>query len=259
MRQWATAMAVILLLTPWVCKAAGGGATVRLRQRAGVVDNTIRLSDLLPDDAPAEVRKKARSVELGRSPLPGSYRVFAGAELTPHIKASGLNQVSVPEHVVVEHQGWAISRLAVVRAISEFLRARNVMGDLPLEFEIVGSPSATEELPSLRVERVRWDERLRVTEFTLRCVTNGCGSFLVRSSSRSVIAATKKFLEPRVWLAKAGKPALLTLAGGGMRISLRVVCLERGALGQTIRVREKGTHREYRAEVVGAEALRAAL
>jgi len=230
---------------------------VRLRQRAGVVENTIRLSDLLPEDVPAELLERAKAVELGRSPQPGSYRVLSAGEITARMREIRLTQISVPQQVVVERQALPVSREAVKRAVVEFFRSAN---EYPaFDFEIVGSPVMSGHPSSLVVESARWDERLHRTEFSLRCADKACGSFLVRSASRTETAAVKKMLRPKVWLARAGQPALLTFDGGGMRISLRVVCLERGTLGQTIRVRESGTHREFRAEVTGAGTVRATL
>jgi flagella basal body P-ring formation protein FlgA len=58
-------------------------------------------------------------------------------------------------------------------------------------------------------------------------------------------------------LAEAGKPAMLRFDGRGLRIWMRVLCLERGALGQEIRVRDPENHRVFHAEVTGVAELRA--
>ena len=58
-------------------------------------------------------------------------------------------------------------------------------------------------------------------------------------------------------LAKSGSPVSLIVAGEGFRITLPVICLQPGALGQRIRVRDPAGTRILIAEVVSAETLRA--
>ena len=60
-------------------------------------------------------------------------------------------------------------------------------------------------------------------------------------------------------LTQPGDSATLILENDGIRISLAVVCLQRGFLRQEIRVRDAAGQRVYRAEVVGAGLLRAPL
>lgn len=60
-------------------------------------------------------------------------------------------------------------------------------------------------------------------------------------------------------LAEKGKPATLILDSGTMRISVRVICLQAGALNQEIRVLDARTRHVFHAEVVGAGLLHAAL
>ncbi len=58
---------------------------------------------------------------------------------------------------------------------------------------------------------------------------------------------------------RAGSPATLLLEGDHMHIQLPVVCLENGAIGQTIRVASKDRRQTYNAQVFDGATLRGRL
>lgn len=72
-----------------------------------------------------------------------------------------------------------------------------------------------------------------------------------RSSSHSAPVA--------MTLVKSGQNVLLTLERGEMRIQIPGVCLDRGAMGDHVRMRDVATRRVFEAEVSGAGSLRARL
>jgi Chaperone for flagella basal body P-ring formation len=259
---------VCCVVSSTVCKAAGREGVVRLNGRAGVAGETIRLSDLLPADAPANLRVAAVGVELGRSPQLGSRRTLSEEQITQDLKSHPeiLARLFIPERVTVARRGWTIRPVLVKNAIRDFAEKQHWnLG--PGDFgavELSGNPQALTGTPALLVQNALQDSVRHRLQFVLRCADmKVCGSFLVSTAmplSLSHVAMARQSLRRNgKTLARAGESALLSINGVNLRISLRVICLEPGLLGQTIRVRDANSRRIFRAEVVGSGALRASL
>lgn len=77
--------------------AAAQSRQVHLLSEVAVRRDNVRLSDLLP--AEASVRMPAEAIDLGRTPQPGSFRVFTREQLRRRI--GGGIEVEIPEQVVV--------------------------------------------------------------------------------------------------------------------------------------------------------------
>ncbi len=262
---------VCLAWSAVVCPAAGREGVVRLNERAGVAGEAIRLSDLLPADAPAAVRAAALSVELARSPQLGSPRILSreqiGRGLLGHADLPA--RFSIPEQVTIVRQGWPIRPGSVRKAVLDFAGKQD-WGLGPSDsvaLELSGNPQALVEDPGLAVQSADADKLRHRLRFVVRCIRpQACGGFLV---SASLPADFSNGLHPRTGLGakpkqgeilvRAGQPAVLNMRSGNMSIFLRVVCLERGSMGQTIRAREGNSHRIFRAQVVGAGVLRSRL
>jgi hypothetical protein len=69
-------------------------------------------------------------------------------------------------------------------------------------------------------------------------------------ASPRVQAAVFSSPRPSTPLVRAGSPATLHLEGAHIHISLSVICLENGAMGQTIRATSKDRHQVYTVQVV---------
>ena len=262
-------------------------AAVRLRDAVEVKGNRVWLSDLLPANAPSALQKAGAAIELGHAPQPGSARVFAAEQIASKLvrRPEVLHQLSIPAEITVRNLGWPITEATVRIAISRFLREPGRLepgqrGDLPdaARFEGLNSVAAAEEHPSLQMTGLAWDNRQQSVQVRLRCSSRvSCGSFLVHvilpaargdewhhqiepaigldSPEAALLAAT----EDGPALAEKGKPAILILDEGSMRISVRVVCLQRGALNQQIRVLDAKSRRVFYAQVVGAGELHGTL
>ena len=265
---------VCLTFNSLVGKAAGREGVVRLKERAGVAGEAIRLSDLLPADAPAQVRALAMGVELGRSPHLGSPRILSGEQITRHLNAhpDWLALFSIPDHVTVVRQGWPIKPDLIRQTIFEFATKQNwsLGSESSLTLLWSGSPHALIDNPALTVHHADQDNLRHQLRFAVGCVNKQtCGTFLVsarlpanfsRGGQMGAASGTKPGARKRrEILAYAGKPAMLTMDDGNIRILLRVICLDSGSLGQTIRTRQANSHRIFSAEVVGAGSLRASL
>ncbi|MGP8258700.1 MAG: hypothetical protein ACLQM6_01975 [Acidobacteriaceae bacterium] len=127
---------------------------------------------------------------------------------------------------------------------------------------------ATSSAPQLKVESIeRWgDHRMK---FRLNCVkSEECLPFFVAVQWSQEEATPPEFADhssTAISLAKpgsssytlrAGSPAVLLLEGDHIHIQLPVVCLENGAIGQTIRVTSPDHRQTYTAEVGDGAVLR---
>jgi hypothetical protein len=286
-------LATMLLVVPPSGWCAGNQETqkndsvVRLRDSVEVKQNRVWLSDPLPPGAPAAIRNALASIELCPSPQPGSVRVLDAEQIEARLagQLGLLGQLAIPARITIRYTGWPIAEERVRVAISEFLRQqswndRGGRRDLPdaARLEWTRPLSATVESPKLEVVGLDWDDRQQSAQVRLRCSPRtSCGSFLVHVVLSPPLA--------REWrqqlalgsdlnssggrpaagngnssvLAEKGKPATLVLDDGSMRISVRVICLQRGVLNQEIRVVEARSRHVFHAEVVGMGLLHANL
>jgi hypothetical protein len=265
---------IFALLSPLLCHAAEGRALVRLCERAGVAGETIRLSDFLPPENSAAIRDQAAAIELGRTPLLGSTRYFLREEVEQALREHRglLEQISIPERIVVFRTGWAISTDLVRHAISDFLAAGNLgaVWFVPSQLKVIGEPAATRNGPELKVKSVEQDKLRGEIRFVISCAQRKeCGMFLATMPEPKDFSASLRdrprssAILPKIShqeiLVRAGKPVMLSMHDGSINISLRVICLDRGSLGQTIRVRDAAGTRIFHARVVGASAVQANL
>lgn len=89
-------------------------------------------------------------------------------------------------------------------------------------------------------------------------INQGQGPQLISSAEQSLAPgnAPSKFTAP---LVRAGAPAILLLDGTHVHITLSVICLENGALGQTVRAATPDRRMFYTAQVTGDRLLRGRL
>jgi hypothetical protein len=137
----------------------------------------------------------------------------------------------------------------------------------PQQVTLLSEVQATTNLPALKVESM---ERLgdRRTMVRLSCATTEqCLPFFVavRGNNRSeqlpgTTAPTQRAKHSsEAVVMHSGSTATLLLDGDRIHIQLAVVCLENGAVGQTIRVASKDRKMTYQAEVVDGTILRGRL
>jgi hypothetical protein len=150
--------------------------------------------------------------------------------------------------------GFAISRDQACRALA-------LPDDQCIHVDLLGRPLAARQDPILRVGR-----RMRTSlgeEVTLRCDAASCLPFFVlirdqwarlSTIAESIPASTGSNL----FAVRPGDLASLVQASDGVRLTRRVICLERGRIGDVIRVREAGTRTLLRAMVLRAGEVEAA-
>ncbi len=254
---------------------------VQLRDTVQVNGKQVWLSDLLPAGAPLALQKTGAAIAVCQSPQPGIARVLEAEQITNKLagRPELLRQLKIPSRVTVRYAGWPIVEDAVRMAISKFLRER-WKASLPEAAQLKWPEmlAVTEKDFALQVMSANWDNRQQSMQLCLRCsVRASCGSFLVHvvlpgpltevwhtrlepgSGLNSSGDGDAALIASGAALAEKGKPATLVLDSGTMRISVRVICLQAGAMNQEIRVLDARTRHVFHAEVVGAGLLHAAL
>jgi len=273
-----------MLLFTWASFATGQESASRaipLREQATVKGETIRLSDLLPANAPSALRSAAASLELARAPLPGSVRVLIRQQIVARLAGEdGIRrQLSIPAQILVERRGWQIGENTILAAVSNFLEARGSrQTTTPESVEWSEGVTMRDEDPKLQVTGAEFGPEEHVLDVRMRCADRSlCGSFLTRiaieGASGNQLTTTEVISQlPRpsqaslqvarskqsgLQLVRRGASAQLTLEGDGVQILLPVICLQPGGLGDQVLVRAEG-RRVFPAQVVAPGQLQAA-
>ena len=272
LRSLAGSLLLVSFALPSLCQSNQPSLPIALRESVQIDSATVRLSDLLPPDVPNAIRQKAAAINLGRAPQIGSVRTLSREEITQRIGSDpALRLIYVPAQITIRRDGWPISPESIRSAIARYFQAQGWKAAAPGPEGVRWDAGFTSLKPSaaLEVTAVSWNRSGNDLEFRLRCVErNACSSLLVRvvappgfsgdSRLDSVVhnPATAPGLPlNRPVLVKAGEAAILSTQSGGISISLQVIALQRGALGQTVRARDPSSKRIFEARVVGVETL----
>jgi hypothetical protein len=259
---------VFSICIPAMCARAGTLQPVQLRESAVVRGDRITLSDLLPADAPLTLRQQGSEVTLGASPNLGSTRVFTAEGVVRGLatKPELLRYLKVPDRILVRRQGVPLDRDSLGAVARRFLEETgfNIPDDAPLTWdrEIVTRTTS----PALAVSRAKSGLTRNSTELWMRCVDRGtCPDFLARvqnttcSPGRRLQHPSNSADRPGTASSderiKEGSKAWLIIDSGSIRLSLAVVCLQPGSIGEKIRVLSPSNHRVFLAEIVGAGIL----
>ncbi|MBZ5573074.1 MAG: flagella basal body P-ring formation protein FlgA [Acidobacteriia bacterium] len=203
--------------------------------------------------------------------------MLAPQQIVHHLTEApaGLRQFVIPDRITVRRAGHLIRREAAGEVISKFLRERGRSDGLPITaWQWPGTMESLEKDPSLEVEESRWDGQRHRQQFVLRCVTRpACSPFVVYAPEPEPSAVDSPLRDasqathiPRLEavgesgvspvLTRAGQRATMRIEDGDIRISIEVICLQRGRLGQQIRVLDPARRRVFRATVLASNLLR---
>lgn len=157
-----------------------------------------------------------------------------------------------------------VTREEVWQAVAGELRARGLREEqLPRAEDLdlpVSVPAA--EGRTLRVAAVCWDAGLGRVQFRLECREPGqCIPFLAyaRTAERMNAGSCRSrsaSAQPRKVAVRAGDRAMVVFVANRLRLTTSVICLERGAEGEIIRVKNQDGH-IFRARVAAPALLEA--
>ena len=250
-------------------------AQTTLLSNVRLSSETIRLSDLLPQIASPELRGRAKNVDLGRAPQLGAIRVLQHDQIAEVLKAHPEidTRLSIPDQIIVIRSGYPLDLSDIRQQVNRFVPENVGLTDFPdsaLDWPRHIATSSSH--PTLRVRSAHWDTFQQRLLLLMRCApASACAEFLVSlrppksligngqrqpgglaiSSTSQEVAATSN----APILIPSGHKAWLVLQSNGMQISLQVISLENGREGETIRVRESGSSRIFRVQVVNCDLL----
>jgi len=298
MRRFSIQLVFVCLGAAALALAASpeASAPIALLSEVDLKTANVRLSDLLPADAPDSLRKASAAVPLGRAPVAGSVRRMTREEIEHALvdQPQVLAAVSVPADVVIRRVYRRLSREEVAAVISAALGRDNVIDPAALNVQL--STPVTCEDPGLEVTAIEFDALHQVTRFRLwtakepgnlpfavtipgrwmgakgtppeapaaaeaRAVTHS-GKQPSVSASREIVlnaVAVRPFAKRPEMLVKAGVATRLVIEGADYRLTSTVIPLQPGALGQEIRVRDPLTHKISSAQVAGPGLLKGSL
>jgi hypothetical protein len=249
-----------------------GGLRIALLADTEVQGDTILLANLLPPNAPGTFQNAAATIFLGTVPQSGSVRRFSRDAIAAAIEAGGLplSSFTVPEFMIVRRAGRVLTREEIFAAIQTTLNKGDV-AKLP-EFQpedlvYAAAIAVPDGDARLEVTQIHFDEVLERARFRLRPqAAPGARPFYVTTSSAprvsakafprfqelETLAASRNLSSPGATvLVDPRQSARLHLHSRYSDMTLAVRPLERGHLGETIRVRLRQSGKTLQARVVG--------
>lgn len=275
--------------------AAQAECPATIRSAIEVPPGKFTLADLLTAGACPALLQAAAAVALGSAPLAGSRRVLEGDQVGALMEAVAAHvgngpgapiAMQIPARITVRRAG---SRAACADIRAELLASwergrglRPSQGEPGIGLDEIlsgeidcAAGGRIQREAALQLSGAVWDRALRSWEVSARCVHAGdCVPFLVRSRARDDIPRGTPIFRMKYSVpddaigsnvavtqpasVKPGQKASLVWEQGGFRVTLRVTCLDRGRVGESVRARVEGGARVLRAEVVGEGSLRVA-
>jgi hypothetical protein len=168
-----SAAVLALLVVPSFIGAAGSvQPRVRIPKYVEVQGETIRLSDLLPPDAPAELGQIGARIVLGNAPLPASQRVISKQQIELQLREfpSVREELDLPERLTISCKQRRLSPDEIWAAIETFLAAEGLSASrtaLENSLSYQAPVFVTRADPGLVVKRMEPDRVRRQIRFLL--------------------------------------------------------------------------------------------
>jgi hypothetical protein len=250
---------------------------IELLREVSVAGARVLLSDLLPATASGSLRARAAEISMGAAPQPGNTRILERGAVERQASANQqvLSELTVPERIVVSRDSRLITLSEVCDAIRLALEQSGMPAadtlrpeDILLESEVLVGPGDS----GLRVMHMDFDRGLRRVRFLLwpshdpkvlpffvtarldgelPLAPHRPATELGRMAKDTAPAGAPARPAKQEILVAQGELARLTLRSDALRIFVDVVSLERGTLGQQIRVRMLDTGKIFHAQVDG--------
>ncbi|HUL15553.1 MAG TPA: hypothetical protein VLV88_06130 [Terriglobales bacterium] len=247
---------------------AGAASPVPLLAHVEVETDAVALAQLLPENAPAALRRAFAEISLGAAPDFGASRSIRSGEIVSTVEAAGLppRAFMIPNVVHIRRVGRTLTRTEVFRVIESSFQSRHPDARLPFssnDLEISGSLRLPPGEANLRVVGFRYDEMLDREIFRLASASASLVPFVVAVRMPKLPGAPTKIASglsappPSPVLVDPRYPARLLLISEDAEISLPVRPLQKGHRGDSIRVRMPQNGRTFFARVTGRGTLEA--
>jgi hypothetical protein len=126
-------LVLLLALAPaGAVKAGSFQPRVQIPNVVEVESEAVKLSDLLPLDAPSELGEICTRIVLGNSPLPASQRVISKSQIEQQLREfpSALEQLEIPDRVIVTRKRRRLSAAEILTAIETFMAGEGSHGSV---------------------------------------------------------------------------------------------------------------------------------
>ncbi len=162
------------LLAPSFLLLSGAAKAGSLQPRVhipGVVEvegETVKLSDLLPPDAPADLGEICTRIILGNAPLPASQRVISKGQIEQQLREfpSLMERLEIPQWLIITCKQRRLSASEIQAAIETFMAGEGLHGSVA-GLNLQAPVFVTKPDPGLEVRRVEFDRVQRKTRFLL--------------------------------------------------------------------------------------------
>jgi hypothetical protein len=120
------------LLFAAVATAGSVQRRVQIPKLVQVEGEKLRLSDLLPPDAPPDLGEICRRINLGNAPLPGSPRVISRPQIVAPLREfpSALQQLEIPDRIIITRKRRRLSAAEILTAIETFMAEEGLNGSV---------------------------------------------------------------------------------------------------------------------------------
>jgi hypothetical protein len=247
--------------------AHAGSLRIALLEGVAVRGDVILLADLLPKDAPRFLHEVAAKISLGMAPQNGASRRLSSFTVHSALVANGF-QVSafqIPEVMTVQRASHLVTREQVFAAIRTALAGNRdaALRDFQPEDISFGAVLLPNQASRLEVTEISFDQFIGRARFRLWSpsardihpfyataqLPPGQNALLSSSISPLSAGAIVPSQASHV-LVEPSRSARLHLHSSNANILLEVKPLQRGRLGEIIRVRMPANGKTFRARVV---------
>jgi flagella basal body P-ring formation protein FlgA len=132
----------------------------------------VRLSDLLPSEAPVTLSSRAAEIVLGSAPQPGLSRTLSGVEIKSRLIDAPdlLERLTIPDRIVIQRSYRSLSNSELLQVIRLRLGAQATPDSVnwsPGDLKLSAPVYVTLDDPGLEVTRIELDPFHRQTRFRL--------------------------------------------------------------------------------------------
>lgn len=238
----------------------GTAGMLTLKPVVQVAADDVLLRDLIRDGEAAS----NGNIVICRAPGVGTVRNVTQAEITEVLRKHGVAYVlRGAEQVSVMRLSRKISTTDLQPLIESALRKSDSSAEISsvqLQVEIF-----VQDTSGIKLRKLRFDPAINkyrawfTAADTPHSVSFEATAILEHGSAPREIETviTEKAPAIPAFSVRRGEVAAMQLTGEGFNATLPVICLEDGAGAKTVRVRERGSKRTYRAQIIGQGLLRA--
>ena len=235
--------------------------TLILKPTVQVATDEVTLRDLV---VTGDMAGSSENIVICRAPAAGSVRILSQAEIAAALKKHGASYLlRGAEQVNVTRVGRKVTAAELQPLIEAALNLHDAgmkIHDVQLQAAIF-----VNDVAGLKLRKLRFDPAINkyrawfVASDAPHAVAFEAMAILEHGAAPQEInlSRTEQFHAEPALLVHRGETAAMQLDGEGFSATLSVVCLENGSPAKTVRVREPGSRKVYRAQVIGQGQLRA--